>query len=145
MKATEVITLLYLVATPSMSFAPPAHPEAIDGNRLLEDCKLYMRFEDGDPMSDDNLFQMAIDSSYCAGMVRGVAGTMMTYDAYKDMKQIEDTSTLLLFSCFPEKERLSTMQLTRIIVKYLEAHPMDLHKPGAQLVMIAFLEAFPCK
>ena len=44
--------------------------------------------------------------------------------------------------CLPT---VSNDQMARVIVKYLRAHPENLHWKAGQLTMLAFLEAFPCK
>jgi hypothetical protein len=45
--------------------------------------------------------------------------------------------------CIPKE--VSVEQLTKVVVKYGDNHPEELHFPGAAIVMFAMKEAFPCR
>jgi hypothetical protein len=40
---------------------------------------------------------------------------------------------------------ITTLELQKMVVKYLEAHPEELDKQGYFVTTKAFMEAFPCK
>ena len=46
------------------------------------------------------------------------------------------------YYCLPNGVIVS--QLERIVVKYLEARPEELHMAASGLVVLAYMEAFPC-
>lgn len=46
--------------------------------------------------------------------------------------------------CYPD-EGVSTEQVRRIVVKWLESHPQNLHTSARIQVMLALHDAFPCK
>ena len=89
-----------------------------DGNALLEYCT-----------NDDDVDVTSIyTSGWCAGFITGVsrAHGALGGGAF----------------CLPDE--LTTGQSSRVVVKYLEDHPAELHKADTHLVLNAFLEAFPC-
>ena len=46
-------------------------------------------------------------------------------------------------ACFPEKG-IDNGQATRVVVKYLKNNPALLHEDEVLLIILAFLEAYPC-
>jgi hypothetical protein len=47
--------------------------------------------------------------------------------------------------CLPKEKPQTVGQLARIVVKYLEDNPKQLHEPAASLATVALSKAFPCK
>ncbi|WP_154859862.1 Rap1a/Tai family immunity protein [Pseudomonas fluorescens] len=109
----------------------PVLAETIDGNVLLRGCRLVVDDNDGGQFT----IKQGMDFGYCIGVLEGVRVTMMLHNEllapeYK--------------TCFP-KSGIINEQATRIIVKYLNDHPADLHKPPSFLTLLAFKDAYPCK
>ncbi|ATR84458.1 hypothetical protein CS390_18970 [Pseudomonas sp. HLS-6] len=102
-----------------------------DGNQLLKDCKTNIRLMNGShfQQSDDG-----IGVGSCVGLVEGVMKTM----AYLNTALEKD-----LRVCWPDN--ITNGQGIRIVVKYLEEHPKDLHKDRTLLAMFAFSQAYRCK
>lgn len=98
-----------------------------DGNQLLTACQKTVQFIDGERES-------GTDVGYCFGLVNGVGNILSYMEA--DLPRNER-------ACFPEG--IKNEQLTRIVVRYLQANPASLHRDGAFLTMAAFQNAYPCK
>jgi hypothetical protein len=45
----------------------------------------------------------------------------------------------------PPIEGISVDQAVRIVLKWIEAHPEDMHQPARLAVVLALLQTFPCK
>lgn len=100
--------------------------EVFTGNNLLEQCSLVERADN--TLNDTDYMNMM----FCLGTVYGVRS--MT-SALQTMARGE--------SCIPLTA--SNGQVARIVVKYLRAHPSELHQDSALLVLKALNEAFPCE
>jgi len=70
----------------------------------------------------------------CAGYIMGIV------DLYRSLVVLGHTQRLW---CHPEK--VHSNQLVRIVTKYLQEHPEDLHRPASTLVVNALIKAFPCE
>lgn len=95
------------------------------GDKLLWACK-------ADPSKG---VEEALGKAHCIGYVTGMVD-----------------SAQLIFSVTPESRLfcppssgMSGDQQVRIVVKWLENHPEELHKGGRVSVVLALKEAFPCK
>jgi len=124
--------LLTILLLPSVSSAAPD-----DGNALLEGCKSAIYIVDGKDKS--NVTDKAMSMGLCMGLVRGMidAGT-----AINTLAQSHGSAKHSLY-CVPED--VSTIQAVRLVVKYLEAHPEDLHQKGTGLIALALAKSYPCK
>ncbi len=87
---------------------------ATNGNELLEYCQTALTEAPGDASS----------IGYCFGYVGG-ASDALPWD-------------------FCPPEGVDGEQRIRVVVKYLEDNPKVLHHNAADLIHMAFLEAFPC-
>ena len=90
------------------------------GTALLEECTLAL---ENDLTRVHQVTAGSIKVGVCMGYVEGVA------DAYTD-------------SCAPESVELG--QEIRVVVKYLNDHPENLHLRRAELTKAALKQAFPC-
>ena len=77
-----------------------------------------------------------VDFGYCIGLIKGVSAAMIDYNSDPELR--------FLNACLPESG-LSVGQTTRIVTSYLKNNPADLHESDTILVLMAFLEAYPCK
>ena len=91
------------------------------GADLLGDCVKLENAMPNLPSAD------AARAGRCLGEVNGVCNTMFHYQMI----------------CPPA--RMSAGQAVLIVVRYLRAHPEDLHMNSSLLIMMALSEAFPCK
>jgi len=103
-----------------------------DGKGLLTVCNVALKsITDGmDNLSDLEL----MNSSFCIGLAVGIKVSNVMEQASADDN---------LQYCIPSSA--SPEQLIRVLVKYLENHPENLHETPAVLISVAFIKAFPCK
>jgi len=111
-----------------------------DGNKLLEQCKGVIRTIDTNDYANADQF----GSGICFGYVNGSRGAYgISVGALKYAGAYDNEVTKFLFPCIPGE--VQVIQLARILVKYLESHPEELHEDDSYLVHKAFLKAFPCE
>jgi len=81
----------------------------------------------------------------CASENDGERLLCMTYlSGFLDGAEMQSTVTNAPRSfCLP-KDGISHDQARRIMVKWLEAHPKDLHRSARSHIILAFIDAFPC-
>ena len=109
-----------------------AHADDEDGNFLLRECKetLTTTYQSCEP---------AISSMHCLGYIDGLV----------DMNDIFKSSVLKSSSqaliCLPKDKKVTVGDMARIVVKYLEDNPKQLHESAASLATVALGKAFPCK
>jgi hypothetical protein len=110
--------------------------DSADGNSLLEKCSLVLKMYEGQNVSSpiDNLH-----AGTCLGLVRGIADTLNLWRS-SDAGPVDNTE---MYGCMPDG--LKTIQLVRIVVKYLNDNPAKLQWPDTTLVGTALAAAFPCK
>lgn len=116
-----------------ISVSTHAHAE-FDGNELLRDCNSVIKEENGATLSTTEL----VGATYCNGYISGFL------DSYSiDSYAFEKATQRKLYCCLPPKAKI--IQLVRVIVKYLEEHPAELHENVRMLMMAALNKAFPCE
>jgi hypothetical protein len=92
------------------------------GSELLEKCEAY-----------GNKTNVAKGNT-CAGYVEGIDDV---HTAFNGWKQIDKNWYI--------SEGMVTSQLVRVVAKYLQEHPQNLHLEAGGTVANAFIEAFPCE
>lgn len=110
-------------------------PRGRTGNDLLRQCNEMMKILDNSnpPPGVD-----AGEAMYCVGYVGGAADFATVGEVWNRVHDYKDAPF-----CVPvEAER---GQLVRVVVRYMNDHPEELHKDKVVLVMGAFSAAFPCK
>ena len=109
-----IFALICLIAVPSVAST------TADGNSLLKECqKAVMLADDGDVTYGD-----VAEIASCTGFIHGLMAVPNT------------------FFCIPVN--VSTGQAMRVLVKYLQEHPENLHLAKGKLALDAFADAFPC-
>lgn len=79
--------------------------------------------------------QAALGKLYCIGYISGlIDGHQITSNILKPEKK---------FLCLP-KDGISNDQAVRIVVKWLNEHPEELHQTARVAVLVALRNAFPC-
>ena len=99
---------------------------AYSGSDYLTACNLFLRARRGEAASSATL-----NIGICMGYTSGVLETAEVFGSL---------GTRL--SCVPEAAE--NEQIIRVIVKYLEDNPQNLHRRAASLIQLALLQAFPC-
>ncbi|MEX5683011.1 Rap1a/Tai family immunity protein [Pseudomonas silesiensis] len=102
---------------------------ALDGIGLLSSCQTTIKYSEG----DKNI--SPFDVGQCTGMVDGVEGAILV---------LNDSVTSNMKTCYPAAGT-TNIQKARIVVKYLQEHPDQLHLPASMLTVIAYMGAFSCK
>ena len=67
----------------------------------------------------------------------------MTHGIIEAMTVFSKSSSELN-ACFP-KGGIGVDRGVRIVIKYLEDHPEGLYQPDTALMMLAFLDTYPCR
>jgi hypothetical protein len=94
----------------------------LHGNKLLERCEAHV--------NDTNVAKGAA----CMGYLEGIDDVHDTFTIWKEMDKQW---------CTPDK--INSDQLVRVMVKYLQEHPEQLHLAASSLVPHALHAAFPCE
>jgi hypothetical protein len=153
-----VRTLALVVFACCISTAVYARDLPTDGNGLLEYCAVMVDVADNAPylqsLSRNSLTEKMGQFSWCAGYLQatedvygltfvnlgifGMAG--LKIEGPEKIRQYAVET--LMGPCFPEKAPV--LQLGRVLVKWLRAHPERLHELKSTLTAAAFKESFPC-
>lgn len=120
MKYLMSFVVLMLFVIPTKTFA--------DGNQLLKDCTAIINLVENNIIPESEM-----RCGHCAGYIQGISAMNALYKAY-------DQPT---FFCMPDE--VNNGQKIKVVIKYLNDHPEKLHEHEAGLVLLAFMEAFPCK
>jgi hypothetical protein len=100
------------------------------GEALLDQCKKVEHMDDYKVPKED-----AAGVGLCLGFIRGMT------DCESLRKSIDSMFTQVM--CIPQG--VSDLQLAKIVVKYGNDHPKELHFPASSIVLNALTDAFPCK
>lgn len=120
----KLLLLIGMLLTVTTAFA--------DGNELLKSCNAALKDHSSVPS-----FESGLDAGFCLGFVQGVRQLNLMYQHSRERKVNRP------FFCLPE-DGIKNIQAIRIVTKFLSEHPEKLHEPEIALVIIAFIEAFPC-
>jgi Rap1a immunity proteins len=120
-KIIFIALVILLVGTAVNSEPPPTR----DGNKLLHDCITVVK---GTPDRPED----GVNAGWCLGYLAGIS----------DMRGLIEQVPNISPECTPQEVTMA--QKTRILMKYLNSHPEELHRPSVVLVVIAMNEAFPC-
>jgi len=128
--ASLAVLLLVLLTWPLRS-GVAQHTPKNDGHTLLRLCTSALRVFD----SGHGDMHTWLESSWCQGYIVGFADgyTMVTGEAARGAAVL----------CPPEGWRPAE-QLIRILVEWLRAHPIMLHRGMHSLMVTAFADTFPC-
>jgi len=94
----------------------------VTGSVLLEQCDAHI--------NETNI----ADGNVCVGYIAGIADVHITFVDWGDMEKN---------MCIPFA--VGSTQLVRIVTKYLQEHPENLHLAASSLVLTALGTAFPCE
>lgn len=131
-----------------------------DGNGLLDACTLLMDVADSrssiSSLNGDHFTDSFGQLNWCAGYLEATRESSLETEvnlalirmmgvtlAGPDKKKREGALQLLQGACIPDNA--STLQLARVLVKWLREHPEKLHELKGTLTKAAFIDAFPCE
>jgi hypothetical protein len=97
------------------------------GTTLLKQCRELLNVLDHKRQSDSDF----TDAEYCSGYARGFVDGIAVANG--------TTGTI----CVPPA--VTTEEIVRVVEKYMDDHPEDLHENRAYLMTSALLKAYPCK
>lgn len=130
-------TLLIVVLLVSWLFGG-AHRPAFgaglrgDGNELLEACNLALNEE---AINSQKTHNDTAKANFCIGFVDGFLRSLGIYEAANTYSGGQN------HICLPEAP---LGQYVRVVHKFLQDHPNELHTNEGTLVFRALKEAFPC-
>jgi len=81
-------------------------------------------------------------SPYLSGVCHGSVGTIMDMIRIANM---DHDKVLVAGNCAAIPDSATLEQGVRVVVKYADNHPEQIHYPFIATVVIAFAEAWPCK
>ena len=121
--------MLLMIAVAVLGVSVSAFAER-DGNEMGHNCHLAVAYDNGNTLSNTETADALACLSYVAGFLDAT-------------HLLGDLDTFKLF-CF-SGDRVPVMQGVKIFIKYLDAHPEELHKSAEFLLARSLQEAFPCK
>jgi len=120
----KYLLMVVLLFSFSQTSAAGTTQSLYTGNDLLDLCEAYL---DDDPINISR-------GRTCFAYAGGIVDAHDNFVGWGDLKKEW---------CKPEN--MAVKQSVRIVTKYLQEHPQDLHKSAASLVTNAFIKAFPCE
>ncbi|RWO19069.1 Rap1a/Tai family immunity protein [Mesorhizobium sp.] len=110
--------------------------KAAEGTQLLGACRELVGGLHSNNQTKDGI---NVPNTFTSGLCMG---SMEMLQALSQLR-FQGESRPALALCVPTEVR--TTQYARIVVKYLDAHPEELHQDGSYLAYMALNSAFPCK
>lgn len=101
---------------------------AADSNHLLDSCRQLERY-----MNDNKATTEHYKATYCLGLVEGARTAMLLLESQDDRKPS---------ACIPMS--VSNAQVVRVVLKYLDANPENLHHDATASVLLSLISAYPC-
>lgn len=105
------------------------------GSALLKHCNAALLLAD----QKSTTVQELVDGQSCNSLVRGVMETMMVWQVITEMNHQDANGE---HGCIPTA--VLTNQAIRVVVKYLNDNPAQLHLGDTVLIRVALRNAFPC-
>lgn len=107
--------------------------DSVTGTTLQERCRTINQDHESLTQRQQN------DLISCLGYIRGTLDTIETW------RNIEPRTADVMVrnTCVPNE--VSAGQAAKIIIKYLDAHPENLHFDGPVIITLIMRETYPCK
>ncbi len=132
--AVSIISVLILGFGASGSRAQDTEKD--NGNKLLDSCGEVVKAQDN-PNYKADVYKF----SWCIGYIRGYNAAMVMQRTASSTTYSEYKTTGFLGVLLPDS--VTNGQIARVIVKWLQDHPQDLHKDADMLTLSILREAFP--
>jgi len=123
-KFMKIFSAALLAIVSSFIFSSTAHA---DGKSLLKQCTSAEKFINTNEITSE------FDIGMCFGLLQGVRNTMQILAVDGSIK-----------ICMP-KNGIDNGQATKVVVSYLKDHPESLDDNAVTLIMLAMIDAYPCK
>ena len=124
------VALFALFALPARIGSAQAPVQAHNGNQLLRECELASKLYGHGQLNTSEL----VDAMHCVGYLDGVVNTLWITSATVPGK-----------GCIASiPDAVAEGELARVVAKYLNDHPNQLHIDYSTLVYIALEDAYPC-
>ncbi len=133
-KDNNMKKLVILVSLLAVMTAVSAMAVQRSGNDILVDCSNLTKTESTESLSKEKILGVG----YCIGLIDGLVTFNYVYDTVLQLEGQNDAIQM----CLPE--RISTRQMAKVIVTYLEANPGRLQESGQALAAQALVTAYPC-
>jgi hypothetical protein len=115
-----------------MLLCPPTLAQAKhDGNELSEQCTVALRTTEHPTEMD------GFNTGACFGLVDGIRETLMLWNTVDSQH-----NEARFHGCIPTEVTLE--EAVKVVMKYLNDHPTQLHQRDAFLVVIALANGYPC-
>lgn len=129
------IQMIRIICILFFFFLNNAEASGWTGNHLLTNCSAFVSVLNGDK-GRDNVDRTGL----CIGYLNGIRdGVILMNTLASNQHRKNDYYAI----CFPNN--VSMGQSARILVKFLQERPEDLHIDAGALYYAALLNAFPCK
>lgn len=132
------VVALFVFSGPQAAYGQGTNDGLRTGNDLLRSCQTALRVSDRPTDSRDvgMIVREGVQMGSCTGFMQGITNANLFYQDHLKGRG--------LYFCLPEKG-ISNGQAARIVVKWLQEHPEELHNDAIVLAMVAFSSAFPCR
>ena len=129
----QSLILLGLFSLGSACFAQAAAPGS--ALELYDQCRAGIKLDEG---AKSLSVKEETDAFVCLGFVRGVARTVN----FMSVGGWDKTLPKAFKSCVPDS--VSSIELSRVVVKFLDDNPQNLHYTNTLVTLAAFGHVYPC-
>lgn len=131
-----LITILALLSITSFGHATESDTQINTGNDFLKVCHGAFVAD----ISKLELFEN-VQLISCGSYLNGIEGGIGFYSAL--LNKMSESKKFSLPYCIPANVPIT--QKAKIIKKFLDEHPEQLHEPAVALYFVAMVQAFPCE
>jgi Rap1a immunity proteins len=117
--------------------AAVAQEDTESANFMLPYCKLTPAQTASNQAGGNKAGSPAFLAGRCAGLVQGIADTLALVK--------EANSDKLTPLCVDRPKGANTDQAVKVVVKYGDTHPDQVHAPFTVVAALALTEAWPCR
>lgn len=114
--------------------SPSAHADQVyeTASQMADECRVAIRVFDSHG-KEGTMLDLG-DSGHCLGYVAGALDAFVSFQTWRPSKVNQ--------LCIPDAVGMG--QSVKIVMKYIDAHPEELHLPAPDIIWSAMHDAFPC-
>jgi hypothetical protein len=127
-------TILILFSIGLTMVGSSAAQETTNGSTLLEECRSVNNPDEGVRSEEQEAALV-----HCLGYIRGVLDTVTVWKKFDG----KNTDATVRSTCVPDT--VSAGQAAKLVLRYLNTHPENLHWSGPAVILVAMGGTFPCK
>lgn len=140
----HAVSIALLLIPPDFEDGVRADAE-LNGTELLQDCQEAVRHIDGAEASPGAAACILYVTGYTDGLLCAALIKMLGPEC-RDLSPEETWKHgWSEIGAFCPPVNLSDQQVVRVLVKYLQDNPQQLHRPARILIMMSLVDAFPCR